>query len=141
MKQYDEIPGLFPPPLPAQKSLRQPARAPLPPRAIDRPEPGFWMIRLVPGGPMVPARIFRHTTTHEPGNPDNVMDRPSILYAEILDELVRLDRVWLRRGRPIDEAEHQFQMRDFAHAAYHRPADPKAAPKKRVDLTAVPPVY
>lgn len=144
MVKLSDIPGLIQALPQAQKPaqrMRQPARAPLPPRAIAHPEPGFWMIRLVKDGPRVPARIFRHTTTHEPGNPENLMERPSFLCAEILGHLVRLDRVWLRSGVPIDAAEFEFQMQDFQHAAAHRPADPKAAPKKRVDLTLIPPVY
>lgn len=143
MKHFDDIPGLFPPPrqAPPPASGRRPGRPAQTPRPLDTPRPGFWLIKLTPGGVAVPARIFRHTTDHEPGNPDNVMERPLLLYAEILGNLVRLDRVWLRSGREIDADEYEFQMRDFAHAAHHRPADPKAAPKKRVDLTLIPPVY
>ncbi|MCA3246074.1 MAG: hypothetical protein ING19_21140 [Azospirillum sp.] len=107
------------------------------PRRIDAPQPGFWMIRLVKGGPEVPARIYRHTTTCEPGDPANAMERPSFLVAEIAGETVELDAVWLRSGRAVDEAEYRFQIADHAHAREWRPRDAKADPHRRIDLLAV----
>lgn len=109
-------------------------------RNIDRPEPGFWMVRLVKGGVDVPARIFRETCLAEPGAHANRMERPTFLVAEILGETVPLDDVWLRRGRPIDAAEYRFQVADFDHAVAWRPGDPKHAPRARVDLTQLPPL-
>jgi hypothetical protein len=111
------------------------------PRNIDRPEPGFWMVRRVKGGVDVPARIFRETCTAEPGNDENRMERPAFLVAEILGETVPLERVWHARGRPIDAAEYRFQIADFEHAQAWRPHDPKHAPNARVDLSALPPLY
>jgi hypothetical protein len=105
-------------------------------RQIDAPQPGFWMIRLVKGGPEVPARIFRHVTTHEPGAPGNAMERPSFLVAEIAGEPVDLDDVWLRSGREITQAEYQFQVADHAHAREWRPRDAKANPRHAIDLMA-----
>lgn len=105
------------------------------------PEPGFWLVRLARGGVEVPARIFRHTTTEEPGDPANRMERPSFLVAEILGEPVDLEEVWHRRGRAIDEAEYRYQVADFAHARDWRPGDPKATPRAPIDLTRLPPLY
>ena len=106
-------------------------------RRIDAPRPGFWLIRLVKGGPEVPARIYRHSTTHEPGDPANEMERPSFLLAEIAGEPAELDDVWLRAGRAIDEAEYLFQVADHAHAREWRPRDAKADPRRRIDHLAV----
>jgi hypothetical protein len=105
-------------------------------RPIDAPQPGFWMIRLVKGGPEVPARIFRYVTTHEPGNPDNAMERSPSLVAEIAGEPTELDDVWLRSGRAIDEAEYRFQVADHAHAREWRPRDAKSQPRRAIDLMA-----
>lgn len=106
------------------------------PRTIDAPQPGCWMIRLVKGGPEVPARIYRHATTHEPGDEENLMERPAFLVAEIAGELVDLDDVWLRGGRAIDDAEYRFQVADHAHAREWRPRDAKANPRRAIDLMA-----
>lgn len=108
---------------------------------LDRPEPGFWMLRLAKGGVDVPARIFRHSTTAEPGNPGNAMDRPAFLFAEILGDLVDLEAVWHVRRREISPAEYRFQIADFAHAREWRPGDPKATPREALDLTKLPPLY
>lgn len=106
-------------------------------RPIDRPSPGHWLIRLVKGGPEVPARIYRHATAHEPGDAANVMERPAFLVAEIAGEPAELDDVWLRSGRAIDEAEYRFQIADHAHARAFRPRDAKAEPRRAIDLLAV----
>ncbi|MBN9497826.1 MAG: hypothetical protein J0H39_13805 [Alphaproteobacteria bacterium] len=105
-------------------------------RPIDAPQPGFWMVRLVKGGPEVPARIYRHVTAREPGNETNAMERSPFLAAEIAGETVALDDVWLRTGRPIDEAEYRFQIADHAHAREWRPRDAKAQPRRAIDLMA-----
>jgi len=106
-------------------------------RNIDRPAPGFWMIRAVKHGPELPARIAWHRTACEPGNEANAMDRPAFLFAEIAGEPAELDDVWLRRGRPITESEYRFQVADHAHARAYRPDDAKAQPYRAVDLMAV----
>lgn len=110
-------------------------------RQIDRPQPGYWMIRLVKGAPEVPACIQYEQTTHEPGNPENLMERSAILTARINGDVVRMDRVWLRRGRSITKAEHDFQVADARWAAKHSPGEPKANPDRPVDLNSIPPIF
>lgn len=107
-------------------------------RRIDRPEVGFWVVRLVRGGPAIPARIFWAQTTHEPGNPENVMDRPRFLAAEIGGEVAEVDDVWLRRGTPITEAEYRFRVADMRWAREHAPTEAVAKPRQRVDFAALP---
>jgi hypothetical protein len=76
------------------------ARRLLGPRpVVDWPQPGYWMIRLVSGGPEVPACICVVQTLHEPGIPENLMERSPFLAAFILGKPAGLDEVWKRRGR------------------------------------------
>lgn len=107
-------------------------------RHIDTPQPGFWMVRLVKGGPEVPAAIQWELTRHEPGNPTNRMERSPILTARIQGEIVPVEMVWLRRGRPITEAEFRFQIADTEWAKTYAPAEPKANPKAPIDLLQAP---
>lgn len=109
-------------------------------RRIDRPECGFWLLRLVKGGPEVPARIYRQTTTCEPGNAENAMDRPGFLVAEISGEPVEIESVWHRRGREIDSYEYAVALESQIHDRIFRPQSPSANPTKRIDLltTALP---
>lgn len=119
---------------------RRPYRGPDigPARRLDRPEVGFWTVRLVSGGPAVPARIFWAQTTHEPGNPENRMERSRFLAAEIGGEVAEVDDVWLRRGTPITEAEYCFRVAEMQWAKAHAPIEPIANPRRRVDLSAMP---
>ncbi len=109
-------------------------------RRIDAPEAGHWMVRLVKGGPEVPARIFVHHTTREPGNPENVMDRPGFIAAEISGEPAEVDSVGLRRGRPITPDQYEAALMDQKFARVFEPQSPAANPIRRIDLlkTALP---
>lgn len=108
------------------------------PRVISRPEPGYWAIVLVKGGPTVAARIFIHQTAHEPGEPENLMERSPLLSAEINGEPVAVDEVWLRRGRPITKAEHDFLVADRAWVREHAAHLPEARPTEKVDRSTIP---
>jgi len=109
---------------------------------MDKPEPGHWLVRLVKGGPSVPACIRWCETTVEPGEPSNLMHgtRYRFLAAFINGDPVPLDRVWLTRGTPIDRAEHDFRVADTNWAMTNAPAEPAARPTERVDLrqTSIP---
>ena len=107
-------------------------------RQIERPEVGWWMIRLGRGKPEVPACIQYERTTFEPGEPDNLMDRSAILTARVSGEIVPWERVWHSNGRRISHSEYLYQLADAAHAREHRPDDPKANPHKAIDLLTVP---
>lgn len=120
---------------------RQPYVAPVDapaPRVLDQPQPGLWMVRLVSGGPEVPAMIERRP--HEPGNPENELDRSprSLLHAEIDGAAVDVDAVWNRRGRAIDRAEYDYQIAIGRHAKAYLPKHPRAEPRSRIDLLTVP---
>lgn len=108
------------------------------PRVLGDPQPGFWMVRLVKGGPRVPAMICRQP--HEPGNPFNPLDRSprSMLHAEIDGQAADVDHVWGMRGEPIDEAEYRYQVDLGRWAKHHAPGHPRADPRSRIDLLRAP---
>lgn len=107
------------------------------PRIIGRPEPGYWLIRLVRNGPPVPAAIMWAQTTHDPvtGEP---MDRSRFLVAVIGGKPAGLEDVWHRRGRPIDEAEYRFRLADAAWAREHAPSDAHANPTRSINPLVAP---
>lgn len=111
------------------------------PRRIDRPQPGYWAVRLSKGGVEVAACIRWERTEREPAEPDNLMERSPILTARINGEIVPLDAVWLRRGREISEAEYKFLVADRAWARAHAPTLPEAEPTQPVDLLTVKPPF
>lgn len=85
---------------------------------MGEPKVGFWLVRPVARGPFVPARIFWHVTTHEPGAPENAMDRSPLLSAEVNGNPVDLYDVWHRRGDPITAEEHDLALIDAMAGIY-----------------------
>jgi hypothetical protein len=108
------------------------------PRRIDKPEEGMWAVRLRKGAVEVAARIYR--CWHAPDEPENLMDR-SYLVAEINGQQVDVDRVWTTRGRPIGQAEYEFLIARYRHAAWYEPEMPEAQPERRVDLNQLQPLF
>ena len=104
------------------------------PRAMQRPETGYWLIRLRRGAPEVPACIRYERTTYEPGLPDNRMDRSPILTARINGDIVPWERVWLTRGRAIDRAEYDYRVAVTEWAIENAPDDPAADATRPIDL-------
>jgi hypothetical protein len=88
------------------------------PRYLDQPAPGFWLMRLVKGGPLVPACIQWIHTTHEPGEPENAMERSPFLAAFLAGKPVDLDRVstWAKEGT-LDEPEYRFRLKEMVEWA------------------------
>jgi len=102
-----------------------------PTRIINDPQPGHWMVRLVRGGPYVPAKIER--INHEPGNPANKLDTGPVLLALIGGEPVDPLEIWHRRGRAIGAAEYAYQLEDYLWCRAHAPDEPKANPRTPID--------
>lgn len=69
------------------------------------------------------------------------MDRSGFLAAFINEEPVALDHVWLRRLRPITEAEYRYRCADAAWLRQNEPEHPAADPTKRIDHLTVRPPY
>lgn len=123
------------------------ARHAFPARDVTRPEPGFFLIRLVKGGPKVAARI-----THKPARDPltgETLDRSPWWAAEIngepagepsiqpTDEVLR---IW-HYGEPVTEDEYRYQLADAQWCAAHAPHEPKANPRRSVDLAAMAPLF
>jgi len=109
------------------------------PRKLAEPQPGFWLVRAVKGGPLVPARIY--WCDHEPGEPDNKLDRWPLpfLAAELAGKVADVERVWTMRGIPISEDEYRYRVADQAWARAHAPEEPVAQPYLPIDPLAVKP--
>ena len=97
-------------------------------RAVSAPEPGFFMIRMVKGGPRLPARIH-----HENGCWwASVGTREFARHADPL-RAPWVERIW-HGGEDIDAAEHEHRVRAL-RAAQADPAHPANRPRQPIDLT------
>ena len=104
----------------------------------NKPEPGYWLMKLGKGTVESPCSIQLEQTTHEPGNPENVMDRSPFLVARINGEPVDIELVWERSGRAITKAEYLYHIADAEWLRQHQPDHPKANPTQKVDFLKVP---
>lgn len=124
----------------ARELMRRAVRGELDPSG--GPEPGYWVIRLVKGGPPAPACIRWVETLHEPGLPENVMERSRFLAAFILEEPADLDAVWRARQREeITEGDYRFRVDDQRWAKGFKPREAIARPRQRVDWYDTPPAF
>jgi hypothetical protein len=105
---------------------------------LDKPECGWWRVRLTKGGPFAAASIQYEQTLHEPGEPSNLMERSAIMTARINGEVVLLADVWERRKEPITKASHDYMVADTAWAKKFSPDEPQANPRKKVDWLQAP---
>ena len=111
-------------------------------REIGTPQPGFFRLRLVRGGPWVSARIYLPCPVDpEFGYP---MDRSRHLTAEI-DGAVdarpdAVTKIWIT-GRPITAADFAFMNADADWCRRHAPLEPKAAPRESIDPRRAPPAF
>jgi hypothetical protein len=107
-------------------------------RIVDQPQPGFFRLRLVRGGPWVCARIYipcpMDPFTGEP------TERPRLICAEINGEDVEAHRVW-HFGEPITASEFEFLLAESRWAHRYSPADPKANPRKKIDPLNIPRLF
>lgn len=105
------------------------------PRVLSDPQPGFFAVRMVKGGPRVAARIVRSVAT-DPMTGET-LDRSPVTWAEIAGKPVEVDRVWMF-GEVIDEAEYRRLTAVAEWARYFSPDDPAAAPDQRIDHLSTP---
>lgn len=113
-------------------------------RNISRPEPGWFLLRLVKGGPLVGACI-----TYEPSRDpvtDEPCDRSWWWSAWINGELVgepgvrpndQVFRIW-ESGDRIDEAEYSYMIQSARWAQEYAPDEPAANPRTAVNLLTTP---
>lgn len=110
-------------------------------RLIDQPEPGFFTLRMVRGGPLVAARIYRPCPLEMAvWEPWQHLDRWYALEAEIDGQPCAVDRVWLF-GRPIPWREFEFLSHRAQWARDHAPDHPAARPRERIDLGRMKPLF
>lgn len=113
------------------------------------PRPGVFRLRLVRGGPFVPARI-RHEPPPDPitGDP---LDRAPVWTAEIggvpagdpcrdPSANPHIFRIW-NYGTPIPDDEYRHMLAVRAWAANHAPEAPEARPERKIDLNKAPPIF
>lgn len=107
-------------------------------------EPGYYMVRARKGFPPLPAKIW--WSDHEPGNPDNLLERP-VLMAEVAGD--DADPIGVHAAiegplRSIDnlsiEATYRFRLDEIRWARAHASTDPAARHQRRVDLTFLDPI-
>ncbi len=118
------------------------------PRDIGKPEPGFFQIRKVRGGPFVGARlIYGPPSDPETGEP---LDRSHEWETWIDGRLVRdpspdpvaagVYRVWTF-GTPIAEAEYQFLVDHRAWARTNASDSPEANAGNPIDISTKRPLF
>lgn len=104
-------------------------------RIVSDPQPGFFVVRLVKGGPMVPAVIWRPCPLEIDPFEGIVqpLDRWPHLQARILDRDVHPETVW-HAGRQVPMAEWQFLMASADWQQQHRPDQALARPRQAPEL-------
>lgn len=114
------------------------------PRHINDPRPGFFLVRKVRRGPLVPARIWRpcHCTIN--GEDEHAWrdtcDRYPGLSAEIDGFPVEIDQVW-HYGKEVDEQEFNYRTEATAWDKRNDPDAPAANPDQPIDLMTVKPPF
>jgi len=106
------------------------------PRAVNDPEAGHYLIRLIRGGVRVPAQII-----FEDGKWSATIG--GVLQGEPHADPVHAAKVlsiwWY--GERIDKTEHDFQVSVIEHVKKHQPDHPAANPRQPIDLTKMKPLF
>lgn len=93
---------------------------------IDRPQPGYYRLKLIRNGPWVGARIWID---------DSIPERPAVMLATMGGKDADPMALWPRVcGEPISEQDYRYLMgvKDWAEK-YDRTA-PEASPHKPIDF-------
>lgn len=121
-------------------------------RVLIRPEPGFYVLRLRSGAPLIPAIIYRpcpmvipQPTTVSGPHPDEwcrPLDRSPRYEARLDGRRVEIDRVWTARSlRHVSRDEFEFRLGPLRRWATQNPSAPEHRPQRPVDLDAIPPLF
>jgi hypothetical protein len=132
---------------PSQRVTGRPAA-----RILIRPQPGFYVMRLRSGAPLVPVVIYQlcpmvipQPMTIVGPHPDDwcrPLDRSRRFEARLDGQRVDLERVWTARSlRPVSSAEFEFRSGPLRRWARENPGAPEARPQRPVDLAAIPPLF
>ena len=123
------------------------------PKYLDVPEVGFFRLRLVTGGPYVPALIYAPCPfAWEPEHPAEDlgwgveplrapvgMQRWTMMALANEQEIDPLT-VW-QRGERIDARGYHQMVAAKRRAEHHAPHEPEANPRERIDLRRQPSLF
>ncbi len=108
------------------------------PRRIDRPEPGFFKLRMRSGGVFVPAIIFL-SCPMDPYTGEQ-LDRHRCLMAAIGNDepdFEGVDKVWMF-GSLIRRSEYLYMQAVKSWAETYAPTAPEASPLEPIDHFRTP---
>jgi hypothetical protein len=109
-------------------------------RDIAAPRPGWFKMRLVKGGPWLPARIdqdcYCTVGCEEAHQWTSACDRHPHLRAVLDGREVTLERVWTS-GREISEGEHSYLVQALAYDRAH--GERSARADQPIDLDTINP--
>ena len=99
------------------------------------PQAGFYQTKLVRGGPMVGAAIWREEEKDADGTPTGM----DIVRCEIAGKARDPFAEWVRLSMyPIPRSEFKYREAAAAYDRLYRPESPRANPTKPIDLAAQP---
>ena len=122
------------------------------PGIVLRPQPGFYVVRLRRGAPLVSALIFQlcpmvipqPTAANGPNPADwcRPLDRAP-RYAALIDgKPAPVERVCMARSlRPVSPEEYAFRVGPLRRWAQANPTMPEARPDRPVDLSLLPSLF
>ena len=105
-------------------------------RRIDQPEPGYFLLRLVKGGPQVAACI-RHDAGLWSAEIDGEPCGPAHADPSQADGVFR---IW-HAGRPTTAEEFAYRLQLRSWAVANDPSHPAAQASRPVDLRVLPPLF
>lgn len=106
---------------------------------VSKPEVGFYKARMIKAGAWCAARIWLEPPI-DPVTGD-MLDRPPMMLAELDGKEISAHDLWMRvAGRNITEAEYRYLAAARRWAETYAPDDPRADPRKAVDLRATAPI-
>jgi hypothetical protein len=109
---------------------------------LNNPNVGFYLTRIVKGGPFMPCAIWRPCPIEMEPEFWNALDRWPRLQAMRAGEPVPVEWIWPVCARwPIDAADYRYRMAVKDWAEEHAPWSPEAKPREAVDLNAMRPIF
>jgi hypothetical protein len=102
------------------------------PRAVDKPRPGYFLMKLVKGGPLCPVAIIYEFGVWRSEINGVIRGEPNADPMQAGDVM----RVWLHWREEIDLAEYRRLLKLTAD-----PAHPSSQPTKAINLAELPPLF
>lgn len=107
------------------------------PRIVDKPEPGFFEIAKVRGGPLVGARIVLWDDGTWQAEVAGEWQQPAHEDWVLAGWVARL---WLY-GRMITEEQYRYRLGLQQWAELNDPGSPHARPDEKIDLNKIASIY